>query len=397
MNKFLKIALFIWYDVIYIISFLVPKNKNLWIFGAWFGEKYADNSKYLFEYVNANHSETRAVWLTKNNSTLEVIRKKGFEAYHAYSIKGIILALRAKVAVMSQCYLDVTEFALGNIKKVQLWHGTPLKKIMKDIQYNSIDVSWVFPFLNRTYSKSLLIVPSQEVVSSISTAFQVPKSYIKITGYPRNDAFFVNDILKPVKTLSIYDIFRQKKNIPAIGIYMPTHRRSGEFDIFSLFQKNIEPINNELKKLGVILLVKFHFFHLESLEKKDINKSNIIFLKDEDINQDIYPVLPHTDFLITDYSSIYFDYLLLNKPIIFAPFDKDDYIKNDRDFYYDYDTVTPGPKATDWNEVLRCIKLFKDNPQLYSDERIKTRDLFNKYLDGNSSHRVYEEIIRFIN
>ena len=112
-----------------------------------------------------------------------------------------------------------------------------------------------------------------------------------------------------------------------------------------------------------------------------------------DINQDIYSVINNFDLLITDYSSIYFDYLLSDNPIIFAPFDYDHFIGNQREFYYDYDEVTPGPKCKNWDEVLEWIVKFKDNSMLYSAERKNIKDKFHKYQDGNSCKRVYEKIL----
>ena len=73
LRKFYETVIFILIDFNYFFSFIIPIDKNLWVFGAWFGEKYADNSKYLFEYVNENHTEIRAVWLTQNHATLKLV------------------------------------------------------------------------------------------------------------------------------------------------------------------------------------------------------------------------------------------------------------------------------------------------------------------------------------
>jgi len=97
--------------------------------------------------------------------------------------------------------------------------------------------------------------------------------------------------------------------------------------------------------------------------------------------------------LITDYSSVYFDFLLTDRPIIFAPFDYDSYIAKDRELYYDYDKVTPGPKCKDWDEVLDWIEKFKTNPSLYQKERAKAKDKFHKYKDNKNSRRVFKEIV----
>jgi len=99
------------------------------------------------------------------------------------------------------------------------------------------------------------------------------------------------------------------------------------------------------------------------------------------MEQDINNILKLTDILITDYSSIYFDYLLLDKPIIFAPFDFEDYLVKDRELYYNYDEVTPGPKARNWNEVLISLKEAIENPEKYKKEREKIKNIFHKYME----------------
>jgi len=109
---------------------------------------------------------------------------------------------------------------------------------------------------------------------------------------------------------------------------------------------------------------------------------------------DVAEVLANTDILITDYSSVFFDYLLTDNPIIFAPFDYEKYLTKDRELYYDYDEVTPGPKCKNWAEVLEWVFKFKDNSELYKDERKKVKDRFHKYHDNKSCDRVYKEIMK---
>jgi CDP-glycerol glycerophosphotransferase (TagB/SpsB family) len=117
--------------------------------------------------------------------------------------------------------------------------------------------------------------------------------------------------------------------------------------------------------------------------------SNIFFVNDEDINNDFYPLLPLTHLLITDYSSIFFDYVLLNKPIIFSPLEMP---ASERQFYYGYDRVTPGPKAENWNEVIEYIEEAVINPRKYEKERMVCRDTFNAFCDANSCNRIFREL-----
>jgi len=117
--------------------------------------------------------------------------------------------------------------------------------------------------------------------------------------------------------------------------------------------------------------------------------------EDEEL-PDIYPLVKETDILITDYSSIYFDFLILDRPIIFAPFDIEQYVKSDRALYYDYYDVTPGPKAKNWPEVFRQIE-----EEIQEDHWKTKRNIichrFNKYVDNKSSERVFKVIQDLLN
>ena len=183
-----------------------------------------------------------------------------------------------------------------------------------------------------------------------------------------------------------------KKKGFSIGIYMPTHRLGGRNSVRFLIN-DLKTIESQLADMHVLLLVKVHFFHLQELDSLKERLNSVFFVEESDINQDIYTILPETDFLITDYSSVYFDYLLLNKPIIFAPFDIEQYVENDQALYYNYDDVTPGPKARNWREVVECIEDILTKSDAYKDERRRVSRMFNAYNDGCSSKRVYDAIV----
>jgi len=381
MNKIKKLLTYILNTPLYLLAKIIRKNKNIWIFGAGYGDKYADNSKYLFEYVNEYHPEIRAIWLTKNNKAYELIKSKGYEVYYRYSLKSIILGLKAKYTIFVHSNsIDCMPFINNKRTKIiQLWHGIPLKKIGFDdnlLKYNKTTLNikkFIFPFVHEEYA--FIIASSQEDKIKFMSAFKT--SNVRITGYPRND------LLCNKETNNTFTI-----------TYLPTFRDSigYKIDLFSDFNFNLELWDKSLSKSSIKLNIKMHPLSKptdELLTKFNVLE-NINFLDEIDVAE----ILPKTDILITDYSSVYFDYLLRDKPIIFAPFDYDNYITKDREFYYNYNEVTPGPKCKDWNEVLEWIKKFKNDPTIYADERQKVRDRFHKYQDGKNCERVYNEIIK---
>lgn len=381
-------------DLIHFISSFVPKDSNLWIFGAWSGEKYIDNSKYLFEYVNKPDHNIKAYWFTQNKEIFDLVKEKGYNVCYSYSLKGYWLTMKAGIAIVTHSkLLDLNNSISSKTKVVQLWHGTPLKKILYDdkisiygnTRENSIKnrlVELLLPILFDKYDYSLLIAPSEKIKDNFASAFKISKNKIVVTGYPRNDALF--------KKLKVNTKFKK-------CIYMPTFRNGNNLNLFSNFGFNVRKIDEFLENNNVQLYLKLHpgdAVHSDvniGLKKKIKDSNNIFFIKD---TIDIYSHLKEFDFLITDYSSIYFDYLLLNRPIIFAPFDMDSYIKDEREFYYEYNKVTPGPKAKNWPEVMRYIKEAIIYPNKYTKERLRINKFFNKYSKSDSSKRVFEEIIK---
>jgi CDP-glycerol glycerophosphotransferase len=375
------------------------KDPNIWVFGAIRGRAYLDNAKYLFEYINENTS-IDAVWITKKLKVVEEIRAKGYKAFLENSDEAKYYASRAKVAIVTHrgnknksdlpfCYFN------EKTKIIQLWHGIPLKKIAYDdkvfsFKHNEYSVKYklkmkimekFFPFVNYVHKPSMILALGEETQNIFSKAFRTPKEKVKITGYPRYDVLIANK-----------NRIDNNKRV----IYMPTFRGSvnSKFDLFLQYGFDVEKIDFFLQERDIFLDIKLHPFNRPSKKlREQIEKSKYIFLL-EDIQ--IYEEIHKYSILITDYSSIFFDYLLLDRPIIFAPFDKEQYVKKDREFYFNYEEVTPGPKAYSWNDVLEYIDIFNKNPLKYKNERQIIKNRFHKYEDTKNCKRVYREIKKII-
>ncbi len=373
---------------IYALSSLIKKNRDIWIFGAWYGKNYSDNSKYLFQYINSNKSDIKAIWLSRNSDIINQLRMKGFIAYNTFSFWGYYYSMRAKVAIVSHSvFSDLNYFAISpKTKIIQLWHGIPLKKIYYDDTKSANKFSGksklktiIFPFLKENFD--LLIVTSAEFQKIAEQAFMIPNEKIKITGYPRNDVFF--------RTKTRHN----KKKI----IYLPTLRKSigSEVDLFSKYAFDADKMSEMLKNSNSELYIKLH--PVNKIPKKFVdlirNYSNIIILE----NIDIYDHLNDFDLLITDFSSVYFDFLLSNKPIIFATFDKAEYLQNERELYFNYDDVTPGEKAKDWIDIIDLIPKAMQTEDSFIIERKMLINRFFKHKDNHSSQRVFDEIMNLIN
>lgn len=388
-------ALAVFDNVFYFISFFVRKNSNIWAFGSMFGTRYADNSKYFFEYICKCRPEIRAIWFSANPEVVLSLRSKGYEAYRFYAPKGILLALRARVGFISHSSVrDIRPFVFTPATVlVNLWHGIPLKRIALDDNVSEVRnkrfcryLQWLSQLLCPGFRRQadIFTAASAEDQRNFATAFNFPIEHIKITGYPRNDVLFNQGADQ-------HRILAQKK-----GIYVPTFRgkENSSFDFFDQFGFDVKEVDSFLATNNTQLYLKLHHFNFPTQPIQDlINAAENIFFYAQD---DIYEELASFDFLITDFSSIYFDFMLTQKPIIFAPFDMAGFEGSVRQLYYDYDEVTPGPKAYNWPELLDCIAQVLHHPEEYSECIINTRSRFHSYADDRSCERVYQEVMSLL-
>ena len=174
-----------------------------------------------------------------------------------------------------------------------------------------------------------------------------------------------------------YKILKYRESGHKIILYTPTFRDTGG-DILTDSGINLETLSQFAVKNKLIFILKFHPNPDESGSSN--NMQNII---EYDNSSDIYPVFRISDLLITDYSSTYFDYLLLNKPIIFFSFDLSKYLERDREMYFDYNEFTPGTKVSNQAELQEeILKIFIDKIDNY---KAKRKEILNKVFLNNEN------------
>jgi CDP-glycerol glycerophosphotransferase (TagB/SpsB family) len=371
----------------YMISFFYPKDKNIWIFGSWFGKKFSDNSMHFFKYMLKEHPEISSVWITKDEMIYERLKKEDFPVQKSNSLKGIYIQLKAGVGVITAGKYDVNQnFVSGQTKIIQLWHGIPLKKIGFDTYIGKLNDSLVrhlffLPVLRSLLKFDIVLSTSGSLSERFAKAFRLKPDQVPVTGYPRNDVFF--------------DYNKKDLSVEKIILYAPTHRNEGlEGKVSKVISiEKMTGINEELKKLNAKMYIKLHFTEEHKIE--ELNMANVVLLKSDPFF-DIQEFLCRTDLLITDYSSVYFDYLLLDRPIIFFAYDLEDYVANDRGFYEKYEDVTPGDLVKDWDGAINSIKKCINDPDRFKTERKLLREKYWEFQDGKSSERVYQEIMRIL-
>jgi len=380
MRLLYKIFEIIYGLLLYYFSFIIKKDKNVWVFGAWFGKAYNDNSRYLFEYVSNNLKDIKAIWLSTDKEVITYLNSLGYKAYHTYSLKGIYYSLKAYFGVVITGKNDINRFVPPKYY-INLWHGTPLKKIVYDDKffrkkhsklYRKIIYSIFMPYAKHNYNKNFYITARGELEQkNLASAFNVELDRVWITGLMRDSILFNSKEFNKEQTKIIY---------------LPTHRNQGTTKIEILSEETFNKLDKKLKALNARLYIKLHFYHLKNLSFID-KFENIIFIK-PNVDFDLYYFLKKIDILITDYSSVFFDFLITQKPIIFFPYDLKDYLTKDRELYYDYNQITPGPKCKNWEEVFEWIEKFKTNPKLYEDDRKAIFEKFYKFKDDKAIERV---------
>lgn len=363
-------------------------HDNRIIFGAWFGKKYDDNSKALYEYVVNNRPDLDAYWITPTRRIVNELKSQHLPVCWSFSIKGLYICMTAKYSVTSTSPGDI---GLGwfsplllKVTYVNLWHGVPLKKIMYDVHphiTSSISETskgksfWLTKLrdFSRKNQNEVYNVSTSEAISKIyESAFRCDSNHILNLGQARNDYFYIEHCN------SIRETYSGKRII----VYMPTHRNAGQKLMNMKVLLNLSKIDEICKKYNAVFLIKKHFYHNKEQIIDNSEYSNIKELSHMNIKSQ--ELIDSADILITDYSSTYIDYLLLERPIIFYAYDLQEYLKTDRDLYLDYNQDNiPGRICTnkkDLEDELTNLLLGRDN---YKSLRTKMRDYY--YSKENQS------------
>lgn len=387
-NKILRYIGYILFRPIWWLERLVPRCKNIWIFGAWYGQKYSDNSKWLYEYVLENEPHIKAVWITKNKDIYKKLYAQNKFVCMNSSLKGIWWCLRAKYAFLTSGVVDVNAFALNGCKQIWLWHGMPLKKILNSEDVYVSEKKKAFQrMLNPYYSftPSFTLTSSDFFVPYLKEAFMLPESKILKTGLPRCDAFFTRKKEKLVTDLKTH--FPNAKFL----LYMPTFRMSSQLNglPFNPFVRQFGFDEKEfvtfLEDCNIVFLYKPHF--ADSSVNVQINTSRFLYVTD-DCFEDLYVLLNNVDGLITDYSSVFFDFLATKKPVYLLTFDYEEYINTSRSHFFNMYDEMHGMFCNNWKDFYKQI-LKTQSMSLHNgleEDRIK----FAAYLNGRSCESLFK-------
>lgn len=382
---FKNVVRFFCFGLIKFLSELIPK-KELIVFTGQSGIHYAHNTKAVFEYLQKKTTDFQFVWATNHNGVLNKVSSLyGTDSVvYIFSLKGILALLRAKAICLSHGFGDISNIRLSSKTKViQLWHGTPLKKI--GVLDRSFDSNQKKKYVANSQCYDMVISCSKKEQKNLAKCFSIDENLVKITGLPRNDTLLKE---KEVSLLERYPFLNSK-----IILHAPTFRDTGKpVDYFPFPDVELERINQFLEINNAYLLLRGHIN--EGLIGDGSEKyKNRIISANQDKFEDVMELLKYVNVLITDYSSIYIDFLLLDRPVIFLPYDIDEY-QQYRGFLYDYAAVTPGPKPKTLESFLEVLRKALNGDLGANYKEVKNQ--FHLYQDDKSSKRVFDEITKLI-
>lgn len=370
-----KIRLFLAH-LLHALSCLSLRSKHTWVFIGWRrtenGEVFTDNTKYLYLYILKNHRSLKVIWLAKSRQVAKEMNEAGLPSYYEKSLAGIFYALCAGVTVLDAFLPEFNYRFIGTSKIVQLLHG----KGMKAGGYSTL------PFKKNDF----IFTPSTFVEEILSDTFKADASLF-VTGYPRSDGVLGCDYERPLHVNTKDEVFlaeARKQNRTTI-LYAPTFRR-GQTEVDLNSTLDLKNLNAFLHDIDAHFFVSLHTKYRSLHISNEFDRVHILS------PQDFFPLYKYIDILITDYSSVFTDFLLLDRPIIFYPYDFEEYVASEG-VLIDYDTITPGPKAKNPTELVAVIKAVIAN-DTFKQEREVILNQYHTYNDNKSSERIIEILIK---
>lgn len=367
---------------------ILTQDEDLILFESSLGRQYGDSPRYIYEEIIKRDLPYKKVWVSNDSShfrdeNTKVIKRLS-PSYYYYLAK-------AKYWVNNQNFPTYIKKPAETIY-LQTWHGTPLKKMLFDID-NIMGRS--DDYLERVHSATktwtYLISPSKYASNTFKSAFKYEGQILEV-GYPRNDVFYKEERYNKA------ELVKTKLNIPQnkkVILYAPTFRDNQKtkgnrfsFDINMDLERLKEKLGDEY-----IILLRMHIVVGSKVKITEELADFVMNVSTYDEIQELYLI---SDILITDYSSVMFDFANTQKPILFYTYDLESYRDDIRGFYMDFEKEAPGPLMKTTDDILENILHINKVQQNY---RRKYNEFYNKYCgleDGKASKRVVDKVFDVI-
>ncbi|MYL47781.1 CDP-glycerol glycerophosphotransferase family protein [Virgibacillus halodenitrificans] len=384
----LKKFIFRIYKSLFKFAKVLPVKKKLVIFESYSGKQYSCNPRAIYEYMKENHPEFNMYWSVKKGNQ-HVFEENKVKYVKRYTLKWLLVMVRAEFWV-SNSRLPLWMEKPKHTTYLQTWHGTPLKKLAHDMDEVHMPGTDTFKY-KESFSKAVsrwdvLISPNSYSTPIFKRAFQFNKQIIE-TGYPRND-YLVNKNTKD----NISNI-KKKLSLPQnkkVILYAPTWRDDFYYGKGRYKFDLMLDINKLKENLGedYIIILRMHYLVTETFNIKDYEG----FVFDYSSYEDIRELYLISDMLITDYSSVFFDYSILKRPVLFYTYDIDKYRDVLRGFYFNIEEKTPDLIVKSNEEIINKIKKWEEGELSLLTEQSLLYNNFCELEDGEAAKRVVHEV-----
>lgn len=365
------------------LCLVLPVNQKRVVFDSSLGKSYAGNPKYIYEYLVANGYDIKwdCIWFYEKDK----YNIPGMSRQVQYGrMRYLYYMATAKIWVFDN---RQPEFLIRrkDTYYIQTWHGTPLKKLALDMEdvfmVGETDINeYKKHFAKNVQTWDYLISQNAFSSETFARAFDFHKKMLEI-GYPRNDILFRDNNEEAIKRhKKMLGLPTDKKSI----LYAPTWRDDefSEDDKYEFRPKiSFEKLQEELGD-EYIMIVKYHYLIMDAVDWTPYEG----FVYHFDQSRDIAELFLVADLLVTDYSSVMFDYSILKRPMFFFAYDFYKYKNELRGFYFSYRKEMPGPISSTTEELIRDIREYDGS--LYEERYENFCRRYNGVDDGSASGQV---------
>lgn len=377
------------FRIIFILLGGLPKKEKLVIFESFHAKQYSDSPRALYEYMKLHHPDFKLVW-SVDKSAEKLFNEFNVPYIRRFSLRWFMEFPRAKYWINNVRLPNWMPKPKDTIY-IQTWHGTPLKKLGTDIEEihmpGTSTETYKKNFVSEANKWDYLVSPNPYSTEIFTRAFEYGGKVIE-SGYPRND------VLTNYSSTLISSL-KQRLGIPEekkVMLYAPTWRdnefyQKGKYKFEFQFDLGRwkEKFSDEW-----VLLSRMHYLVAENFDFS--SHEGIVY--DVSTYPDIRDLYLISDLLITDYSSVFFDYAILNRPIIFFMYDLGIYRDQLRGFYIDIERDAPGPIVQNEEELFKAINRLKDSAAEKNSNFIKFKTKFSSLEDGDASRRVVNAFLK---
>lgn len=385
-----------------------PKDKTIVLMGSWFGNRFSDNTRYLYQYLSENKDKlglTHVVWVTKSLGLQQDLSSMGYEAYMMDSDESIYFHQKAGIHII--CNSDnealakgadiLTRYSNGAIR-INLWHGLggikgvgyASKEYLDYKKSHPVNIAVKEFFRKSRLFRRIVQLPGgwgdSYYLSTTPFETEIFKKYFGLSdkhfieaGYPRNE--------KEIKLRECEkEVIAKLCGSSKVILYMPTFRVDNSNYVSPLSDERVLSVLRENNWLWV---EKKHGEDADGMMGKVENHTVLQLDSDFDANV----LLPHVDLIVTDYSSVSWDALYHKKPILFYMPDYDYYMNQDRGFVLKPEEFIIGQAAYTTEEIVEVLQKYKDNFQNMLPEN--EDEIFQKVWGQETNcAAIWEKIVK---